>query len=156
MRWWWTVPWCTLVGKGDHNQNDRSYTIHITKTGKLITRKCKHVKLTQITAEQYLQDQLDKHIVQDPLEDILKQIEKWTPVNHTHTHKEQFKNTQNGSHTSDTQQACMPANPGDNIIQTNRRVKYGQKESLNSMPLIEMFRSLVSKVMITPEPETEE
>ena len=38
--------------------------------------------------------QLDKHIVTDPLEDILKQIEKQTPMNHTYIKNEQFKNTQ--------------------------------------------------------------
>ena len=53
------------------------------------------MKVTQITAKQYIWDQLDKHKVTDPLEDILKQIEKQTPMYHTHTHKEQLRNTQN-------------------------------------------------------------
>ena len=75
MRRWWTVDHGTIVGKGDHNHIDRSYTICITKTGWLITRNSKHVKPTQITTKQYLSDQLDKHMVMDPLEDILKQIE---------------------------------------------------------------------------------
>ena len=60
------------------------------------------MKSRHIRAEQYLQDQLDKHIVTDPLEDILKQIEKQTPMNHTEIHKEQFENTQNGTCMSDT------------------------------------------------------
>ena len=42
--------------KGDHNHNNRSYTMCVTNTGKLITRKCQHVKPTQITAKQYLHD----------------------------------------------------------------------------------------------------
>ena len=62
---------------------------------------------TWITAKQYLWDQLNKHIVSDPLEDILKQIEQQTPINHTYTNKEQFKNTQNGTQVSDTQQESM-------------------------------------------------
>ena len=82
-----------IVGKGNHNHNDRSYTIIVTKTGQLITRNSKHVKPTQITAEQYLCDQLDKHIVIDPLDDILGHTEKQTPMNYTYKHKEQFKNT---------------------------------------------------------------
>ena len=49
------------------------------------------MKLAQITAKQYLWDQLDRHIMTDPLGDILKQIEKQTPMNHTNTHKEQLK-----------------------------------------------------------------
>ena len=56
-------------------------------------------------------------------------------MNHTYTHKEQFKNTQNGTHTSDTQQESMTTNPRDNISQTNRRVNNGQKDSVNSVPL---------------------
>ena len=47
------------------------------------TRNSKHVKPTQITAKQYLQHQLDKHIVTDPEKDILKQLEKQT---HKATH----------------------------------------------------------------------
>ena len=60
----------TIVGKGDHNHNDGSYTMCVTKKGWLITRNSKHMKPTQITAKQYLQDQLDKHIVTNSLEDI--------------------------------------------------------------------------------------
>ena len=54
------------------------------------------MKPTQITAEQYLRDQLDKHIVTGPLEDILKQLEKQILTNHTdtHTQSEQIKTTQ--------------------------------------------------------------
>ena len=33
MRRWWTMDHDTIIGKGDHNNNNRSYTIHITKTG---------------------------------------------------------------------------------------------------------------------------
>ena len=75
---------CTIVGKGDHNHNDISCTICIMKTEWLITRKNEDVKPTQITAAQYLQDHLDKNSDR-PLEDILKQIEKQTPMNHTYT-----------------------------------------------------------------------
>ena len=44
----------TVVGRPDHNHNNRSYIICITKTGWLIIRKSKHAKVTTITAEQYL------------------------------------------------------------------------------------------------------
>ena len=59
--------------------------------GWLITRNSKHVKPIQITAKQYIWDQLDKHIVTHPLDDILKQIEEQTSINHTYIHKEQLK-----------------------------------------------------------------
>ena len=56
-----------------------------------ITRNSKHVKPKQITAKQYHWDQLDRHIVTDPLEDILKQIEKQMSMNHTYACKQQLK-----------------------------------------------------------------
>ena len=43
-----------IEGKGNHNHHERSYNIHITKTGQLVTGDRKHIKPTQITAEQYL------------------------------------------------------------------------------------------------------
>ena len=45
----------------------------------------------QITAKQYLWDQLDKHIITDPFEDILKQLEKQTHTGHTYTQNKQLK-----------------------------------------------------------------
>ena len=36
----------TVVGRGDHNHNNRSYTIRVTETGLIITRKSKHTKTT--------------------------------------------------------------------------------------------------------------
>ena len=74
----WENKWLWI-----HNHNDKSYTIYVAKPEWLITRNSKHVKQAQITTDQYLWDQLDKHIVTDPLEDILKQVEKQTPMNHT-------------------------------------------------------------------------
>ena len=70
-------PWThgTVEGKGDHNHHDRSYNICITKTGWLVTRDRKHIKPTQITAKQYLWEQLQKHTT-DPLDDILEQLDK--------------------------------------------------------------------------------
>ena len=113
------------------------------------------MKSTPITSQQYLWDKLDKHTVTDPLEDILKQIEKQTPINHTYTH-EQLRNTKNGTHMSATQQESMTTNPRDNISQTNRRVNNGQKYSVNSLPLNKKLRGLVRKVMLTLEPDMEE
>ena len=61
----------TVEGKYDHIHHARSYNIHITKTGWLVTRDRKHIKPTQITVEKYLWDQPQKHTTTDPLEDIL-------------------------------------------------------------------------------------
>ena len=49
-------PWThgTVVGRGDHNHNNRSYMIRISKTGGIVTRNSKHSKTIPLTAEQYL------------------------------------------------------------------------------------------------------
>ena len=46
--------------------------------------KHKHVKPTQISAEQYLHDQLHKHSKTDPLENILTQLEKQPATNNNY------------------------------------------------------------------------
>ena len=53
-------PWThgTVVGRGDHNHSNRSYTTRLTKMDHLINRNSKHIKTTPITAEQYIKDQL--------------------------------------------------------------------------------------------------
>ena len=62
----------TIVGAGDHNHNNRSYTIRITRTGYIVTRNSKHIKTMPITTEQYLRDQITQH-TDDPVDRILKQ-----------------------------------------------------------------------------------
>ena len=49
------------------------------------------MKPTQIPAEQYLWGQWDKHIITDPLEDILKQLDKQTHTNHRDTQSKKLK-----------------------------------------------------------------
>ena len=70
-------PWThgTIKGKGDHNHQDRSFHIHITNTGRLVIQNRQHIKPTQISAEQYLCEQLQKHTKTDPLENIHTQLE---------------------------------------------------------------------------------
>ena len=60
-------------------------------------------------------------------------------MNHTYTHKEQFINTLDGTHTSGTQQENMTTNPRYNSSQENRRVNNRQKDSVNSVPLYGNF-----------------
>ena len=83
-------PWTygTVEGKGDHNHHEQSYNICITKTGQLVNRDRKHIKPTQITAEQNLSDQPQKHTT-DPLDDIFKQLEKTTMHKH-YAHPKQW------------------------------------------------------------------
>ena len=89
-----------------------------------------------ITAKQYFWDQLDKHIVTDPLEDILKQLEKQIHSSHTHTQGKQLKCTEHGTHTSNTLHESMTTNNREDISQTNREVNNGQKVSVNNVPFL--------------------
>ena len=41
----------TIADKGEDNHNDRSHKIRVTKTGQLIIRYSRHVKITHISAE---------------------------------------------------------------------------------------------------------
>ena len=70
-----------MVDRVDHNNNNKLYMMHITKTGQIVTRNRKHIKETPITAEQYFWDQVNKTTV----DDILKTFEKHTQQNVMHT-----------------------------------------------------------------------
>ena len=77
--WWedgglWTHG--TIVGTGDHNHNNHSYTIQITTNGRRITCNRPHLKPTSVTADAYMQYQATKHIHKQNnlLEDILECI----------------------------------------------------------------------------------
>ena len=72
------------------------------------------MKPTQITAKQYLWDQLNKHIVTDQLEDILKQLEKQTHTGHTHP-ETTTKSSQHGTLTSNTLHKGMTTNNREDI-----------------------------------------
>ena len=74
----------TVVRRGDHNHNNRSYMICITKTGLIVTKNKKYIKATSITAEQYFWDQLSTDTV-DMLDHILNTL------NMTHPHNKQIK-----------------------------------------------------------------
>ena len=79
-------PWThgTVVGRGYHNYNSRSYMICVTKTGWLITRNSKHIKARPTTAEQYLWNRLGKNTM-DTVDGILKQFKKHRQQNMTYT-----------------------------------------------------------------------
>ena len=44
-----------IVGTGNHNHHDRSYTVQLTLNGRCITCKRQYIKPTSITADTYLQ-----------------------------------------------------------------------------------------------------
>ena len=85
----------TIEGKDNHNHHDRTYHIHITKTERVVSRQ--DIKPTQISAEQYLCEQLHKHTKTDPLENILTQLEKQPAASNINN------NIYNGPHRNNTQ-----------------------------------------------------
>ena len=63
-----------------------------------------------------------------------------------------IKNTQNGTHMSNTLHKSMTTNSGDYIDQTNREVNNGQKVSVNNMPFNRNIEeNIVREVMLTSE-----
>ena len=67
-----------IVGMGNNNHHDRSYTIQLTTNGRCITQNRQHIKPTAVTADTYLQYQSIKHsnIKTDRLVEILNTINK--------------------------------------------------------------------------------
>ena len=92
------------------------------------------MKSTQIMVEQYLWDQLDTHIITDPLEDILKQLDKQTHSNHTCTQSKQVNNTQDGTYINNMPHENITPNKREDINQTKREVNNKQKVSDNNIP----------------------
>ena len=97
----------TVVGRGNHNHNNRSFTIRVTKTGFNTTGNSKHIKMTPITAEQYLRDQLTWYR-EDLLDKTSKQYETLSPYRVPNNDKDRRrKETDMNSHsdmqTSSTQ-----------------------------------------------------
>ena len=66
----------TIIGKGNHNHHNWSYNIQVTKMGRIITCNRQHIKLTSITADEYIHHQAKKHTNRqtDPLDAILDHI----------------------------------------------------------------------------------
>ena len=145
-------PWThgTVVGKRDHNHNNRSYTICVTKTGWLITRNSNHIKTTHDKAEQFLWDQLDKHRMGDPVEDIIKQLENKRQQNKSYTNNKQLTSVPNRNSTSDTQESTQ-YNTKYNYNQRKITVINGQKDSVNICYFIATYGNKMTNVMLTPE-----
>ena len=93
----------TVVGKGYHNQNNRSYTICITKAGLLKTRNSKHIKTIQITAKQYPRDKLEKQRRTITVQYILKHFKEKTEQNIMYTINVLLNKVTTGKSINDTQ-----------------------------------------------------
>ena len=122
-------PWThgMIEGKCDCNHHNRSYIICITKTGRLVTWSRQHIKPTQVSAEQYLCVQLQKHTKKDQLDNIPTQIEKQQMATNI------INNTDNGPHSINTHDHTT-ADDECVINQRKGEEKIGQKISINKTP----------------------
>ena len=68
----------TIVGTGNHNHHDRTYTMQLTTNGRQIMHNRQYMKPTSITADTYLQFHTTKesYVRTDPLGGILNNINK--------------------------------------------------------------------------------
>ena len=68
----------TIVGTGNHNHHDKSYTIQLTTNGRCITHNRCQIKPTTVMADTYIQYHSTKqqNARADPLADILNNITK--------------------------------------------------------------------------------
>ena len=73
-------PWThgTVVGTGDHNHHEKSYTIQLTSYGRHITCNRHHIKPMAVRADTYIQYQSAKQhgTRTDPLAEMLNNITK--------------------------------------------------------------------------------
>ena len=69
-------PWThwTVVGIGNHNHHEKSYTIQLTSNDRCITHNRHHIKPTAVTADTYIQYQSTKQQGRraDPLAENVK------------------------------------------------------------------------------------
>ena len=117
----------TIEAKGDYNHHDRSYKICITKTGEIVTCNRQHIKPVQISAEQYLHDQLYKHIKTDLLENVLEQLNKQPPTSNMGSNTEKAQHNNNATHGHRT-----PYQTQDNLQNTEEENSEHSKHSDNS------------------------
>ena len=86
----------TIVGKGDPNHYDWSYTIQLTTTGRRITHNRWHIKPTSIVADAYIwyQDTKNANRQNDLLDAILEHIKNNPGSYSNRTVQDNINNTQ--------------------------------------------------------------
>ena len=109
-------PWThgMIVGKGDNNHHDQSYTIQLTTSGRRITCNRQHIRQTSITADSYICYQAMKKANRqiDPLDAILEHIKN---------NPQSYSNRTVQSNSNKTQSMHDKQQPINNL-QGNRQV----------------------------------
>ena len=123
-------PWThgTIVGTGNHNHHNKSYTIQLTTNGRCITCNRHHIKPTAVTADTYIQHHSTKqqNTRADPLAEILNNITKnpaayvtrQTTNDSEQSQKEEAKDNEHYSMETKniTRQTCTQAVKGNKTI----------------------------------------
>ena len=109
-------PWThgTVVGIGNHNHHEKSYTIQLTTNGRCITCNRHHIKPTAVTADTYIQYQSTKQhgTRADPLAEMLNNITKHPAayvIRQTTSDSEQ-SNTKQKEEAKDNEHCSVDAN----------------------------------------------
>ena len=103
-------PWThgMVIGMGDQNHHNQSYTIQITTTGRRITHKRQYVRLTPITIENYICYQATKHANRqtDPLDATLEYIKNSAMSYSNRTVQSNINNTQSSHDKQQPKTIC--------------------------------------------------
>ena len=118
-----------MIDKGDHNCNNISYTIRVTKMGCIITRKSKQIKTTPITAEKYLRDQLTQH-TEDPLDKTLKQNKSLSP-HYVQSNKDRRREETDMNNWNGTQTSIAQGHTINNTTNNHKHARIIEKASTN-------------------------
>ena len=108
-------PWThgTVVGIGDHNHRDKSYTIQLTTNGRCITCNRHHIKPTAVTVDTYIQYHctIRQNTRADPLAEILNNITKIPAAYLTRqtTNVSEQSNTKQKEEAKDNEHCSMEA-----------------------------------------------
>ena len=108
-------PWThgTVVGTGNHNHHNKSYTIQLTTNGRCITCNRHHIKTTSVTVDTYIQYHSTKqqNARAAPLAEILNNITKNPAayVTRQTTHDSEQSNTKQKEEAKDNEHCSMEA-----------------------------------------------
>ena len=113
VRRWWTMDYGTVVGIGNHNHHNKSYTIQLTTSSRCITHKRHHIKPTAVTVDTYIQYHSTKqqNTRTDPLAEILNNIIKNPAayVTRQTTNDSEQSNTKQKEEAKDSEHCSMEA-----------------------------------------------
>ena len=122
-----------VIGKGNDNHHDQSYTIQITTTGRRITCNRQCIRQTSITTDYYICYQAKKHANRqtDPLDAILEHIKNNLMLYSKRTVQSNINNTQSThdeepkKHLQESRQIYIQRTV-TNTMEDNNKIQQGE------------------------------